>query len=131
LPAEPGFAPQLSGDLDRVDAGRLPPGRLITGAMDRAVMGTTERHREFIADFAAERALLHEPQMMGIAGLATADQAGVQGDMAEMIFAAIAARCRNWEHALVDAAGPMVFGSILAIATMHRRGNVCGNAVGY
>jgi len=31
-------APQLASDLERVDAGRLPPGALVTDAVDRAVM---------------------------------------------------------------------------------------------
>ena len=35
---EPGLLPQLTGDSDGVDAGRRPPGLLIAGAMDRAVM---------------------------------------------------------------------------------------------
>ena len=35
---EPGLSPELTGDLDGVDAGRLPPGLLVAGAMDRAVM---------------------------------------------------------------------------------------------
>jgi hypothetical protein len=33
---EPGLSPELTGALDWVDAGRLPPGLL--GAMNRAVM---------------------------------------------------------------------------------------------
>jgi hypothetical protein len=35
---ESGLSPELAGDLNGVDAGRLPPGPLIAGAMDGAVM---------------------------------------------------------------------------------------------
>ena len=35
---EPGLPPELPGDLNWVNAGRLPPGLLVAGAMDRAVM---------------------------------------------------------------------------------------------
>jgi len=35
---EPGLPPELLGDLDWVNAGRLPPDLLVAGAMDGAVM---------------------------------------------------------------------------------------------
>ena len=35
---EPGVPPELTGDFDGVDPGRRPPGPLIAGAMDRAMM---------------------------------------------------------------------------------------------
>jgi hypothetical protein len=57
---EPGLSPQLTGDLDGVDAGRRPPGLLVAGAMDRAVMRAAERDGEFIAGLAAERPRLQE-----------------------------------------------------------------------
>ncbi len=55
---EPGLSPELTGDLDGVDAGRLPPGSLVAGAMHCTMMDTAERHGEFIAGLAAERARL-------------------------------------------------------------------------
>ena len=63
---EPGLPPELTGDFDGVDAGRRPPGLLIAGAMDRAVMRAAERHREFIAGLAAERPWLHVSKMMRV-----------------------------------------------------------------
>jgi hypothetical protein len=51
---EPGLSPELPGDLDGVDAGGLPPGLLVAGAMDGAVMRAAERDGEFVARFAAE-----------------------------------------------------------------------------
>jgi hypothetical protein len=35
---ESGLSPKLTGDFDGIDTGRLPPGLLVTGAMNRAVM---------------------------------------------------------------------------------------------
>ena len=39
---EPGLPPELPGDLNWVNAGRLPPGLLVAGAMDGAVMRAAE-----------------------------------------------------------------------------------------
>jgi hypothetical protein len=61
---EPGLSPQVAGGLDRVDAGRLPPGLLVAGAMDGAVMGAAEGDGEFVAHFAAERTRLQVAKMM-------------------------------------------------------------------
>jgi hypothetical protein len=54
--------PELAGDLNGVNAGGLPPGLLVARAMDRAMMRPAERHREFIARLAAERARLNKLQ---------------------------------------------------------------------
>jgi hypothetical protein len=79
---EPGLAPELTGDLDGVDAGRLPPGLLVAGAMDRAVMRAAERDGEFIADLAAKGTGLGEPEVVGIRGLAAAHETRLLGDIA-------------------------------------------------
>ena len=49
-----GVFPQFTGDLVWIDAGRPPPGSLVAGAMDRAVMRTAQRDCEFIARSAAD-----------------------------------------------------------------------------
>ena len=51
---EPGLPPELTSDFDGVDAGRRPPGLLVAGAMDRAMMRAAERHRELVARLAAK-----------------------------------------------------------------------------
>ena len=103
---EPGLSPELTGDFDGVDAGRLPPGLLIAGAMDRAMMRAAERDGEFIARLAAERPRLQVAEMMRIGRFAAAEEARLLGDIAKVLFVAIAPRRRNYEHALVDAARP-------------------------
>ena len=108
---EPGLPPQLTGDFDRVYPGRRPPGLLIAGAMDRAVMRAAERDGEFIAGFAAERPRLQVAKMMRIGLFAAADEACLLGNVAKMLAVSIAPRCRNGEHALVDAAGLIRIGA--------------------
>jgi hypothetical protein len=77
---EPGLSPQLTGDLNGVDAGRLPPGLLVPGAMDGAVMRAAERNGEFVARFAAERPWLQVAKMMRIGLFAAADETCLLGD---------------------------------------------------
>ena len=101
----PGLPPELTGDFDRVDAGRRPPGLLIAGAMDRAMMRAAERDGEFIAGLAAERPRLQVAKMMRIGLFAAADETRLLGNIAKVLAVSIAPRCRNDEHALVDAVG--------------------------
>ncbi len=58
-----------SSDLDWINAGLLPPGCLIAEPMHQAMMDSTERDRELIADLAAKRARLGEAKVMGPEGL--------------------------------------------------------------
>src|SRR5215472_5636915 len=95
--------PKLAGDFDGVDAGGLPPGSLVAGAMGGPVMRPAERDREFITRFAAQRAWLHVAQMMGVGRLAAADKARLLHDIAKVLAAAIAPRGSEREDALVDA----------------------------
>ena len=44
----------------------------------------TERHRELIADLAAERSALREAHMVGVGGAAAADQARLLNYMSDM-----------------------------------------------
>ena len=93
----------------------LPPSLLIADAVNRAVMGATKRDREFIARLAAERARLHESQVMGVGRLAGAEEARLLGDEPKMLLVAVATRRANGEHALVDPARAGR-GSVLALA---------------
>src|SRR6516165_7780605 len=102
---EPGLSPEPTGDLNRVDAGRLPPGLLVASAMDGAVMRTAERDGEFVARFAAERPRLQVTKMVRVGLLAAADETCLLGDITQVLPVTIAPRSRNDEHALVDAAG--------------------------
>jgi hypothetical protein len=71
--------------------------------MHRTMMRATEWDRELIANPAAERAGLHEPEVVGIRGLAAAHETCLLGDVAQMLPVAIATRRRHRKDALVDA----------------------------
>src|SRR6516165_10445512 len=103
LRIEPGLSPEPTGDLNRVDAGRLPPRLLVASAMDGTVMRAAERDGEFVARFAAERPRLQVAEMMRIGLCAAADEACLLSNVAKVLAVSIAPRCRNDEHALVDA----------------------------
>jgi hypothetical protein len=99
------LSPELTGDLDGIDASGVPPGLLVAGAMDCAVMRAAEGDGEFIAHFAAERSRLQVAKMMGIGLLAAANEARLLGNIAKVLSVTIAPRRRNEERALVDAVG--------------------------
>src|SRR5262249_17329554 len=102
---EPGLSPELAGDLNGVDAGRLPPGLLVAGAMDGAVMRAAGRDGEFVARFAAERPRLEIAKMMRIGLFAAADETRLLGDITKVLRVTIAPRSRKDERVLVDAVG--------------------------
>jgi hypothetical protein len=111
-----GLFPKLTGDLDGIDAGCLPPRSLVASAMDRAMVDATERYGEFIAGLAAERAGLQVAQVMRVGWLATADQAWLLGEGAKMLAVAITPRRGNGEDALVDAL--RLPGSVISVVTV-------------
>src|SRR6516225_4595945 len=100
---EPGLSPELTSDLNGIDAGRLPPGPFVAGAMDRAVMRAAERDGEFVARFAAERPWLQVAKMMRVGLFAAADETRLLGNIAKMLPVPIAPRHGNREDTLVDA----------------------------
>ena len=73
--------------------------------MHRAVMSATEGDRELIADLAAERTGLGKSEVVGVRGLAAADDACLLSDVAQMLAVAIPTRYSNRKDALVDASG--------------------------
>jgi hypothetical protein len=82
--------PELASGFDGVNAGIFPPGRFVAHTVHQAMMDATKRNREFVAGLATERARLHEPQVMRVGGFATANEAGLLGDVAKVLAVAIA-----------------------------------------
>jgi hypothetical protein len=71
------------------------------------MVGPAQRHREFVAHLAAERAGLREPEMMGVRGLPPTDEAGLQGDKLQMRLVAVTPRFANRQHAaIIEASAP-------------------------
>ena len=98
-----------------------PPSLLVAGAMNRTVMRAAERDGELIAHFAAERPRLQVAKMMRVGLLAAADETRLLANIAKVVAVAIAPRCRNDEHALVDAVG------LIALAVCFREGLMGAN----
>jgi len=82
----------LASDPEGVEANLGPPLRLISCPVKLAVMQAAERDGELVTHFAAECRKLCESQVMGIAGLAPADQTGSGGDEFQVRLVAIASR---------------------------------------
>jgi hypothetical protein len=70
--------------------------------MYRPVMPATEWDSELVADLAAERAGLGKSEMVGIGGLAAADEARLLHDIAQVLSVAIAPWGSEREDALVN-----------------------------
>ena len=101
---DPGLSPKLTGGLDGVDAGVLPPDGFITDAVHQSMMDAAERHRELVAHLAAERAWLHESQVVRIRRFARTQEARLPGDKSKVLFVAVAPGRAYLKHALVDPA---------------------------
>jgi hypothetical protein len=97
---EPGLSPELTGDLNGIDAGRLPPSLLVAGTMDSAVMRAAERDGVFVARFAAERPRLQVAKMMRIGLFAAADETRLLGNITKVLPVTIAPRRSDREDAL-------------------------------
>ncbi|MGC1777874.1 MAG: hypothetical protein WBB34_07990, partial [Xanthobacteraceae bacterium] len=85
-----------------IDSGFAPPRCLVAVAMQFAMMSAAEWDRELVADLAAERPALGKAEMMGIAGLATAEKAGLLGDEANVVAIADAPGFGMGQNGFVD-----------------------------
>ena len=70
-------APQRLCRVQRIDIQLDPPYAFVTAPVQLAVMRSTQRHREFVADLLCQSARLRKTQVVGVAGLAGADEAGL------------------------------------------------------
>jgi hypothetical protein len=69
--------PKSLGDLQRIDFEILPPGNFIAGLMQLPMMATAEGNGELVADFKTQGSRLGKPQVVRVARLPAADQAGL------------------------------------------------------
>ena len=124
-----GFLPQLAGGIDRIDAGVLPPCGFVAHTVHQTMVDAAERDSEFIAGLAAERAGLHEPQVMRVRGLAAADEARLFGDVAKVLAIAMSPRHHNREHALLVSDGLVTIGTTARAGLMTRDGGFARDTV--
>ena len=101
-PIEPGVLPQPVRNGDRVEASGRPPCRLVATPVEGAMVGAAQRHRELIADPAAQGPWLHESEVMGVARLPPTEQAWLRCHELQMGAIAVAARFAQREGAFVD-----------------------------
>lgn len=80
----------------------LPPPGFIALTMEFAMMSPAERDCELVADFASECSILGKTQMMGIARLPSADQAGLLGHKSHVVAIANAPQFGMRQQRLVD-----------------------------
>jgi hypothetical protein len=71
-------------------------------AMNLAVVSTTQRDGELIADLAAQRSLLRKAQMVRIRWLSRANQARLLSDVPNVVSIAKPTDLRQAQHVLVD-----------------------------
>ncbi len=94
--------PQLARDRQRLDASLLPPGELIAGLMQVAVMGAAERDCEFIAHLHPESSGLGKAQVMGVCRLPATDEARLSSDELQMLFVADALWLAERQDGLIN-----------------------------
>jgi hypothetical protein len=98
--------PQHAGGVDRIHPSIPPPYGLIAAAVDFAVVSSTQRDRELIADLPAKRAALGKSQVMSVRRESAANQAWVLGDRAYMVSVASPACLRQSQRGFVDSLRP-------------------------
>ena len=79
-----GFEPKPACSLDGLDSVSRPPIDFHAGPVQLPMMAAAEGNRELVADLEAEPAGLRETQMVGVAGLASADEAALLGHEPQM-----------------------------------------------
>jgi hypothetical protein len=107
-PVEPGVLPQPLRNHHRVYASGPPPIGLIAVPVNGSMVGPTERHREFIADPTPHGSRLHEPQMVSVGRLPSAEKAWLRRHELQMGAIAVAPRFAQRQRSLIDMPGNCV-----------------------
>src|SRR5437868_2084360 len=94
--------PQRPRGTSRIEAELLPPRGFIAVTMQLAMMSTAQRDGELVTDPAAQCSVLRKTQMMGLARLTSADQAGLPSDKPHMLPVANAPRLGMRQDGLLD-----------------------------
>jgi hypothetical protein len=96
------FEPQRACRHTRIDASRCPPSRLVTIAMDFAMMAAAEGYGKFVACLAAKCARLGKTNVVRIRRRAPANQAGLLRYEQYVLAVAKSARLRMGKFAFVN-----------------------------
>ena len=125
-----GFQPQLARESDGLETGFRPPVGFLAGPVQFAMVCAAQRDGKLVADLEAETAGLRKPQMMGIAGLAPADEARLFGDKAQMGLVTQAPRHGDCQQAFVDAGADLLGRCRLAPVRLARAPDPVSSAGG-
>ena len=100
--------PHGAGRNGRIYSYLPPPRDFIAAIVQLAMMPTTQRYRELVADLASHGAGLGEPQMVGVGGASSTDQAGLRCNKLEVGSVAEPTRLANRKYTFVDLGGGVV-----------------------
>jgi hypothetical protein len=91
--------PKCERNRHRIDPDTRPPRRLIPVPVELTMMETTNRNRELIADFAAQRTRLCKAKMMRVGWFAAAHDARLRGHKFAVVLVAQANSLAHRERA--------------------------------
>jgi hypothetical protein len=97
-----GFQPELAREADGLETCLRPPVRFLAGVMQFAMVCPAQWDRELIADLLCEPAWLRKTQVVRVAGLSTADEAGLFRDEPQMLLVPQPFGFGEGQHALVN-----------------------------
>ena len=98
------LVPKPCGDREGVYPHVVPPGDLVAGGVEFAMVAAAERHGELVADFGAERPRLGEADVVRVGRGPAAQDARLGGDVAQMVLVTNPSGLTQNQHALVDPA---------------------------
>jgi hypothetical protein len=78
------FSPERGRNRQWIDPQALPPGSLVSSAVQFAMMKAADGNGVFVADFAARGGRLRKFDVMGITGRSAAYEAGLLRDKSEV-----------------------------------------------
>ena len=96
------FEPQRASLEHRINTNLPPPRSFIAVLVNLAMVSSTQRDSELVADLSAECPALRKAQVVGIAGLAAANQTRLLGHMSDVIAVPNPARLWQRQHTFVD-----------------------------
>jgi hypothetical protein len=105
-PARRGVQPQRAGTHGRINPGFAPPRGFVAATVHLAMVSSTQWNGVLIADLSSECPALGKSQVVGIGGLATANQTRMFGDSFDVIPVMNPALLRKAQYALIDRFGP-------------------------
>ena len=103
------FEPKCTRHRDWINTDFPPPRSLIAVAVDFPMVPTTKGNGELITDLSPERPVLTKAQVMGVAGLAPANEAWLPSHISDVISVADTPRFCQCQCTLINRTGALPF----------------------